>query len=126
MNDKKIYLVTIYGDGYDEFYDGWTKVIGVCESSEIADKLKDKVETFMTPPISYDEWSKLNDKLDEQNEISSVDPVYALNKLFPEYSIDNLYRAKLCYEDYPNYVGCTIDEINYFENSMDLSKWKLI
>lgn len=82
---SKVYVVVEFGGFYE---DAWEHTIGVCSTSELADKLKAQIEEEHDPSncvISEEDWESISDRLYEAEEsgYEYEDTVSGIKGLFP-------------------------------------------
>ena len=120
---SKVYAVIEFGGEYE---DAWEHIIGVCSSSELADKLKAKIEAEHDPSdflITEEDWESISDRLYEAEEdgFEYNDTVSGIKELFPEYSREDIEKAMKLYDDYSDWSGVFIREIDFYTESSDIS-----
>ena len=96
---SKVYVVVEFGGFYE---DAWEHTIGVCSTSELADKLKAQIEEEHDPSncvISEEDWESISDRLYEAEEsrYEYEDTVSGIKGLFPEYSEEDIKQAMKLY-----------------------------
>ena len=120
--NSKVYVVIEFG-GQDE--DTWEHIIGVCSTSEIADKLKAQIEekhTSFNCAISEEDWESITAHLDEAVEAVEEldDEVSEIKKLFPKYSEKDIRQAIELYVDSClDWEGVMIKEIDFYTKLSD-------
>ena len=120
---SKVYAVIEFGGEYE---DAWEHIIGVCSSSELADELKSKVEKEHDPSdsvISEEDWESITDRLyeAEEEEFEYDDTVSGVKELFPEYSSKDIEKAMKLYDDYSDWSGVFVREIDFYTELSDIS-----
>ena len=109
------------------FYeDAWEHIIGVCSTSELADKLKAQIEEEHDPSncvISEEDWESISDRLYEAEEsgYEYEDTVSGIKGLFPEYSEEDIKQAMKLYDDYLDWGGVVVREIDFYTELSDIS-----
>ena len=108
---SKVYVVVEFGGFYE---DAWEHIIGVCSTSELADKLKAQIEEEHDPSncvISEEDWESISDRLYEAEEsgYEYEDTVSGIKGLFPEYSEDL------------DWGGVVVREIDFYTELSDIS-----
>ena len=101
-----------------EFDCAWEATEGVCETSEIAEQLKQQVLSYYTDcNISEGEYVELVNAIfnyEEDGELPD-DEVEAILYLFPDkYSKEDLERAYLKYSIYVDFRGVDIVEVKFY------------
>ena len=103
-----------------EFDCAWETTEGVCETSEIAEQLKQQVLSYYTDcNISEGEYVELVNAIfnyeEEHDEQLPDDEVEAILYLFPDkYSKEDLERAYFKYSLYVDFIGVDIEEVNFY------------
>lgn len=120
---NNVYVVVEYGGMYE---DKWQHVVGVCSTPEIADSLKAKIESKHDPSnciICEEEWFDMLDCLSESEEsgFEYKDLISGIKALFPEYSEEDIKRAKELYDDDLDYCGVSIKQIDFYTKLSDIS-----
>lgn len=120
---SKVYVVTEFGGQYE---DSWKHIIGVCSTPELADKLKNIVEKFHNSSncsISEEAWESMWDRLCEVEEqgYEYDDTTSGMMNLFPEYSRKDIEQAMKLYDDYQDWGGVMIQEIDFYTELSDIS-----
>lgn len=120
---SKVYAVIEFGGEYE---DAWEHIIGVCSSSELADELKSRVEKrhdSSNLAISEEDWESITDRLyeaeEEGFEYDSI--VSGVKRLFPEYSEEDIIQAEKIYDDYSDWSGVFVREIDFYTELSDIS-----
>ena len=113
---SKVYVVVEFGGFYE---DAWEHIIGVCSTSELADKLKAQIEEEHDPSncaISEEDWESIFDRLCEAEEsgYEYEDTVSGIKGLFPEYSEEDIKQAMELYYDCLDWGGVVIREIDFY------------
>ena len=114
---SKVYVVVEFG-GFS-YEDAWEHIIGVCSTSELADKLKAQIEEEHDPSncaISEEDWESIFDRLCEAEEsgYEYEDTVSGIKGLFPEYSEEDIKQAMELYYDCLDWGGVVIREIDFY------------
>ena len=120
---SKVYVVVEFGGFYE---DAWEHTIGVCSTSELADKLKAQIEEEHDPSncvISEEDWESISDRLYEAEEsgYEYEDTVSGIKGLFPEYSEEDIKQAMKLYNDYLDWEGVIVREIDFYTELSDIS-----
>lgn len=118
---SKVYVVVEFGGFYE---DAWEHTIGVCSTSELADKLKAQIEEEHDPSncvISEEDWESISDRLYEAEESGYEDTVSGIKGLFPEYSEEDIKQAMKLYNDYLDWEGVIVREIDFYTELSDIS-----
>ena len=120
---SKVYAVIEFGGEYE---DAWEHIIGVCSSSELADELKSKIEKEHDPfdsVISEEDWESITDRLCEAEEegFEYDDIISGIKELFPEYSREDIKQAMKLYDDYLDWGGVVVREIDFYTELSDIS-----
>lgn len=120
---SKVYVVVEFGGSYE---DAWEHTIGVCSTSELADKLKAQIEEEHDPSncvISEEDWESISDRLYEAEEsgYEYEDTVSGIKGLFPEYSEEDIKQAMKLYDDYLDWGGVVVREIDFYTELSDIS-----
>lgn len=120
---SKVYVVVEFGGFYE---DAWEHTIGVCSTSELADKLKAQIEEEHDPSncvISEEDWESIIDRLCEAEELGYEyeDLVSGIKGLFSEYSKEDIEKAITIYDDHQNWGGVEIREIDFYTELSDIS-----
>lgn len=121
--NSKVYAVVEFGGMYE---DRWENIVGICSSSEIADKLKYEIEKrhdHSKMIISELDWENMMNRLDEAVDegFEYIDTISGLEQLFPEYSEEDIKEAKEVYCDYSDWYGVVIKEIDFYTELSDIS-----
>lgn len=120
---SKVYVVVEFGGFYE---DAWEHTIGVCSTSELADKLKAQIEEEHDPSncvISEEDWESISDRLYEAEEsgYEYEDTVSGIKGLFPEYSEEDIKQAMKLYDDCLDWEGVVVREIDFYTELSDIS-----
>lgn len=120
---SKVYVVVEFGEFYE---DAWEHTIGVCSTSELADKLKAQIEEEHDPSncvISEEDWESISDRLYEAEEsgYEYEDTVSGIKGLFPEYSEEDIKQAMKLYDDHLGWGGVVVREIDFYTELSDIS-----
>lgn len=120
---SKVYVVVEFGGFYE---DAWEHIIGVCSTSELADKLKAQIEEEHDPSncvISEEDWESISDRLYEAEEsgYEYEDTVSGIKGLFPEYSEEDIKQAMKLYDDYLDWGGVVVRETDFYTELSDIS-----
>lgn len=120
---SKVYVVVEFGGFYE---DAWEHTIGVCSTSELADKLKAQIEEEHDPSncvISEEDWESISDRLYEAEEsgYEYEDTVSGIKGLFPEYSEEDIKQAMKLYNDCLDWEGVIVREIDFYTELSDIS-----
>lgn len=120
---SKVYVVVEFGGFYK---DAWEHTIGVCSTSELADKLRAQIEEEHDPSncvISEEDWESISDRLYEAEEsgYEYEDTVSGIKGLFPEYSEEDIKQAMKLYNDYLDWEGVIVREIDFYTELSDIS-----
>lgn len=120
---SKVYVVVEFGGFYE---DAWEHTIGVCSTSELADKLKAQIEEEHDPSncvISEEDWESISDRLYEAEEsgYEYEDTVSGIKGLFPEYSEEDIKQAMKLYDDHLGWGGVVVREIDFYTELSDIS-----
>ena len=121
---SKVYVVVEFGGFYE---DAWEHIIGVCSTSELADKLKAQIEEEHDSSncvISEEDWESISDRLYEAEEsgYEYEDTVSGIKGLFPEYSEEDIKQAMKLYDDYLDWGGVVVREIDLYTELFKRSK----
>lgn len=113
---SKVYVVVEYGGQYE---DRWEHIVGVCSTPEVADSLKASIEYIYDPSnytINQDTWYNMMDRLCEAEEdgFQYESEIEALHTLFPEYSKEDIEKAKTLYDYSNDYGGVSIVETDFY------------
>lgn len=112
---KKCFVVSSYGDEYE---DRWERVEGVCATNELAEILKNKIEeencakSSIPKEIFRDMWEQY---LESEEWDERLDEEEILHEMFPEYSIEDIQSAIDTYIGDNSFSGVSIQEINFYE-----------
>lgn len=120
---SKVYAVVEFGGFYE---DAWEHIIGVCSTSELADKLKAQIEEEHDSSncvISEEDWESISDRLYEAEEsgYEYEDTVSGIKGLFPEYSEEDIKQAMKLYDDHLDWGGVVVREIDFYTELSDIS-----
>lgn len=120
---SKVYVVVEFGGFYE---DAWEHTIGVCSTSELADKLKAQIEEEHDPSncvISEEDWESISDRLYEAEEsgYEYEDTVSGIKGLFPEYSEKDIKQAMKLHDDHLGWGGVVVREIDFYTELSDIS-----
>lgn len=118
----KLYAVIKMGGEYENSY---THIVGVCSTLEIADLLKDKVETKEEQcSISEEEWNIMYDALDKwEEEHEPFNSIFeGMCYLFPDKDIREIQKAVDFYYDNisEDTLYVYVEEINFYNNITDI------
>ena len=119
----KVYAVIEFG-GFS-YEDTWEHIIGVCSTSELADKLKAQIEEEHDPSncaISEEDWESIFDRLCEAEEsgYEYENTVSGVKGLFPEYSEEDIKQAMKLYYDRLDWGGVVVREIDFYTELLDI------
>lgn len=116
---RKVYVVSEFGG---EWEDRWENVIAVCNTKEKAEMFQKEIEDEHNEHgvISSELYDKLLGKLWDYEEEHGIEEDYGnevenLHKLFPKYSIEDLQKAYNRYNDWRDWHGVNIEEIDFYE-----------
>lgn len=116
--NSKVYVVVEYGGQWE---DSWEHIVGVCSTSELADKLKAKVEEAHNKSckITEEEWCSINEAIfhweEDHEEFETI--VDGVKFLFPDqYTDEDIQDAINKYDNYDDYCGVYIKETPYYTN----------
>ena len=117
----KAYVIIEYGGGIE---DPWEEILGVCTSQEMASLAVKRVEQEHSfNAISRDRFEEIHDITlqKEWNEGRFVDDPTpdAINRLFPEYSIEDLTKASEIYDE-NGWNGVIVRERDLLETESDI------
>lgn len=119
----KVYVVVEFGGMYE---DSWEHIVGVCSTPELADEIKARIEekhNSSNSVISVEDWESITDRLCEAEEsgYEYEDTVSGIKGLFPEYSNEDIEKAIVLYDDYLDWTGVMIKEIDFYTKLSDIS-----
>lgn len=106
---SKVYAVVEYGGEYE---DSWEHIVGVCSTPELADKLKEKIESshkISDCPIDEDKWNDMWEAVEFDSPDETTED--AMLRFFPEYSKEDIIKAIKLYDDC---AGVNIEEIDFY------------
>ena len=122
---SKVYVVEEFGGQYE---DSWSHIVGVCTSSELADKLKAKIEESHNKSckITEEEWHNIMQTIDdwEEDHLEFDTIINGVKFLFPDqYTDKDIQEALDKYGGYDDYCGVFIQEVPYYTNITELEQW---
>lgn len=114
-SNSKVYYVYIIGGEYEDRYE---QGVGVCATIELAEQLKEQIESEINkePSISYEVYSEMINSLydyEEEHDITFDDDIEGLLMIFPEYTREELEIAERKY-DYFEEQWVYIKELNFY------------
>lgn len=123
-SNSKVYVVSEYGGEYE---DRWERIVGVCSSSELADRLKHKIEERFNSDnciLSEEDYESMMDRfLFESNGGYNCDSILdGLSKMFPECPREEIEKAMMLYDWEEDFCGVTIREVDLFNNPSDIEQ----
>lgn len=120
---SKVYVVVEFGGMYE---DSWEHIVGVCSTPELADEIKARIEEAHNPSdpvISEEDWESITDRLCEAEEAGYEyeDTVSGIKGLFPDYDEKDIRQAMKLYDDYLDWGGVIVREIDFYTEMSDIS-----
>lgn len=120
---KKIFLVV---ERRGDWEDSWENILASFTSNELAKVFADKTRKKHSYPesISEETWEEILYAIDDYEEETQEDlggTVNAAHKLFPQYNLEDLEKACNVYDDYDDWKGVKIREVDLIETESDLN-----